>query len=191
MKIPLDVPWKDLKKKQRDAVLHGTGEREYEVSWQGKRGGKARFVQTWEGALPRLMRRFRDTGSERAKRYYGQFLADRKCSACGGARLRAESAAVRLGEISIVELSSLTVDDALAFFARLKFTGAAKQIATEVLKEIRARLRFLTSVGLGYLSLDRPGPSLSGGEAQRIRLASQVGSDLTGVIYIFFIGQSK
>jgi len=184
MKVPLDVPWRDLKKKQRDAVLHGTGEREYEVKWQGKRGGKANFVQTWEGALPRLMRRFRDTGSERAKRYYGQFLADRKCSACGGTRLRPESAAVRLGEVSIVELSSLTVDDALAFFARLRLTGAAKQIATEVLKEIRARLRFLTSVGLGYLSLDRPGPSLSGGEAQRIRLASQVGSDLTGVIYI-------
>lgn len=184
MKIPLDVPWKRLKKKQREAVLHGTGEREYEVKWEGKRGGKANFVQMWEGALPRLMRRFRETGSERAKRYYGQFLADRKCSQCGGMRLRPESAAVLLGGVSIVELSALTVDDALAFFAKLKLKGAAKQIATEVLKEIRARLRFLTSVGLGYLSLDRPGPSLSGGEAQRIRLASQVGSDLTGVIYI-------
>ena len=87
-------------------------------------------------------------------------------------RLRPESAAVLLGGVSIVELSALTVDDALDFFAKMKLKGAAKQIATEVLKEIRARLRFLTSVGLGYLSLDRPGPSLSGGEAQRVRLAS-------------------
>jgi len=184
MSIPFDVPWKKLSKKQRERVLYGTGEREYRVKWEGKRGGEGSFVQTWEGALPRLMRRFRDTGSERAKRYYGQFLADRPCSACRGTRLRAESSAVRVGDISIVELSALTVDDALAFFKSLKLTGASKQIASEVLKEIRARLHFLTSVGLGYLSLDRSGPTLSGGEAQRIRLASQVGSDLTGVIYI-------
>jgi excinuclease ABC subunit A len=184
MKVPFDVPWKKLPTRKRDEVLHGTGEREYRVRWEGKRGGQGHFVQTWEGALPRLMRRFRETGSERAKRYYGQFLADRECSACNGTRLRAESAAVKLGATSIVELSALTVDDALAFFKQLKLEGAAKQIASEVLKEIRARLHFLSSVGLGYLSLDRSGPTLSGGEAQRIRLASQVGSDLTGVIYI-------
>ena len=184
MKIPFDVPWNELTKKQRDMVLFGTGEREYRVKWEGKRGGQGQFVQTWEGALPRLMRRFRDTGSERAKRYYGQFLADRECSACRGTRLRTESSAVLLGDRSIVDISALTVDAALAFFDGLKLTGAAKQIAAEVRKEIRARLHFLASVGLGYLSLDRSGPTLSGGEAQRIRLASQVGSDLTGVIYI-------
>ena len=184
MKVPFGVPWKKLPKRKRDGVLHGTGEREYRVKWEGKRGGHGSFVQTWEGALPRLMRRFRETGSERAKRYYGQFLADRGCSACGGTRLRAESSAVRLGKTTIVELSALTVDDALDFIRQLKLSGAAKQIASEVLKEIRSRLHFLSSVGLGYLSLDRSGPTLSGGEAQRIRLASQVGSDLTGVIYI-------
>ena len=184
MKVPFDVPWQKLTKKQRDQVLFGTGEREYKVKWEGKRGGQGQFVQVWEGALPRLMRRFRDTGSERAKRYYGQFLADRECSDCNGTRLRTESSAVLVGGKSIVELSSLTVDGALAFFTGLKLQGAAKQIASEVLKEIRARLHFLASVGLGYLSLDRSGPTLSGGEAQRIRLASQVGSDLTGVIYI-------
>ncbi|MEE2665403.1 MAG: excinuclease ABC subunit UvrA [Myxococcota bacterium] len=184
MKVPFGVPWKKLPRRKRDAVLYGTGEREYRVRWQGKRGGQGNFIQTWEGALPRLMRRFRETGSERAKRYYGQFLADRPCSACDGTRLRAESSAVRLGDMTIVELSALTVDDALGFIKQLKLSGAAKQIASEVLKEIRSRLHFLSSVGLGYLSLDRSGPTLSGGEAQRIRLASQVGSDLTGVIYI-------
>ena len=98
--------------------------------------------------------------------------------------MRAESAAVLVGPKSLVDVSAMTVDDARAFFNALKLTGAARKIATEVLKEIRSRLDFLAAVGLGYLSLDRAGPSLSGGESQRIRLASQVGSDLTGVIYI-------
>jgi excinuclease ABC subunit A len=137
--------------------------------------------------MPRLMRRFMSTGSESAKRWYGQWLGNARCTTCGGNRLRVESAAVLLGKESrksIVDVSGYTVDDARSFFKDLKLTGAAKQIATEVLKEIRSRLDFLSSVGLGYLSLDRAGPSLSGGESQRIRLASQVGSELTGVIYI-------
>ena len=184
MGIPFDVPFAKIGKRKREQMLYGTGDKEYRVVWRGKSGGKGEFVQTWEGALPRLMRRFMDTGSERAKRYYGQFLADRKCSTCKGARLRTESRSVLVGGHGLVELSALIVDDALDFFSGLKLEGAAGQIAAEVLKEIRARLHFLASVGLGYLSLDRAGPSLSGGEAQRIRLASQVGSDLTGVIYI-------
>jgi excinuclease ABC subunit A len=138
----------------------------------------------WEGVLPRLMRRFRESTSESAKRWYAHFLADAPCSTCRGTRLRPESAAVRVAGQTIVELSSLTIDEARAFFASLGLDGAAKQIAAELLKEIRNRLDFLASVGLGYLSLDRAGPSLSGGESQRIRLASQVGSELTGVIYI-------
>jgi excinuclease ABC subunit A len=182
--IPFDVPWRRLSRRQRELVLRGTGEREYKVTWKGKRGGKGTFVMTWEGVLNRLMRRFLQTGSERAKRWYGQFIGDARCSSCGGSRLRPESAAVRLGASSIVEVSALTVDDARRFFAELRLRGAARQIAAEVLKEIRGRLDFLAAVGLGYLSLDRAGPTLSGGESQRIRLASQVGSELTGVIYI-------
>ena len=139
---------------------------------------------SWEGVLPRLMRRFRSSHSERAKRWYSQFLGDARCSTCDGKRLRAESAAVLLNSRSIVEISAFTVDEAYSFFTKIKLTGAARQIASELFKEIRARLNFLVSVGLGYLSLDRAGPTLSGGEAQRIRLASQVGSDLTGVVYI-------
>ncbi len=182
--IPFDVPWRKLPKHKRNQLLFGTGKRDFEVKWKGTKGGKGTFVMTWEGALPRLMRRFKQTGSERAKRWYGQFLGDTRCSACDGSRLRPESAAVLIGKRSIVEVSALIVEDACRFFSTLELKGAARQISAEVLKEIRGRLDFLASVGLGYLSLDRAGPSLSGGESQRIRLASQVGSELTGVIYI-------
>ncbi len=181
--IPTDKPFGKLAKKHRDALLHGAGDRKFRVTWRGKAGQGSMNI-AWEGALPRLLRRFRETSSERAKRWYAQFLADEACETCEGRRLRVESAAVRVGGKSIVEVSSLTVDGASEFFRSLELKGADKQIATEVLKEVRARLEFLRAVGLDYLSLDRAGPSLSGGESQRIRLASQVGSDLTGVIYI-------
>jgi excinuclease ABC subunit A len=142
----------------------------------------------WEGAIPRLMRRFLEATSERGKRWHAQWIGSARCSNCRGHRLRPESAAVRLGKgkqsRTIVEVSAMTVDDARNYFSELKLSGAAAEIAAEVFKEVRARLDFLSSVGLGYLSLDRAGPSLSGGESQRIRLASQVGSELTGVIYI-------
>jgi len=181
--IPTDKPFEKLAKKHRDALLHGTGDKKFRVTWRGKSGqGSMNIV--WEGALPRLLRRFRETSSERAKRWYAQFLANEACETCAGTRLRVESAAVKVGGKSIVEVSSLTVADASEFFRSLDLEGAAKQIASEVLKEVRARLEFLRAVGLTYLSLDRAGPTLSGGESQRIRLASQVGSDLTGVIYI-------
>ena len=181
--IDAGKPWRKLPKRHRDQLLHGAGDRQFRVKWSGK-SSKGTFDMTWEGVLPRLMRRFKQTGSERAKRWYGQWIGDAQCSTCEGSRLRPESAAVRVGARSIVDVSAFTVEEARDFFSGLKLEGAAKQIAAEVLKEIRSRLEFLGSVGLGYLSLDRPGPSLSGGESQRIRLASQVGSELTGVIYI-------
>ncbi len=181
--IPFDKPWRRLSRRHREQLLHGTGDRQFRVTWKGK-SGRGQFDLEWEGILPRLMRRFMQSSSERAKKWYSQFLADAECSTCDGHRLRAESAAVRVGGATLVEVSAFTVEDARRFFAGLKLAGAAGQIAAEVLKEIRARLDFLGAVGLGYLSLDRAGPTLSGGEAQRIRLASQVGSDLTGVVYI-------
>ena len=181
--IPCDVPWKRLSAKQREKILHGTGERRYPVQWIGK-SGRATFQSQWEGAIPRLLRRFLQTGSERAKRWYGQFLADSPCTGCGGTRLRPESAAVRVAGRPFAALSSATIDEARDFFATIDLRGAARSIAAELLKEIRGRLDFLISVGLSYLTLDRAGPSLSGGEAQRIRLASQVGSELTGVTYV-------
>jgi excinuclease ABC subunit A len=130
------------------------------------------------------MRRFKSTQSERAKSWYAQFMGNRRCSTCAGSRLRGESAHVFVGDHSLVELSAMTVSEARQFFLGLTLQGEAEVVAREVLKEVNLRLEFLEAVGLGYLSLDRAGPTLSGGEAQRIRLASQVGSDLTGVIYI-------
>src|SRR5262249_45159879 len=156
--IPFDVPIRALPRAKRDALLHGTGDREYTVRWKGTSGGKATFTMTWEGVLPRLMRRFKDTSSERAKRWYAQFLADTACSSCCGSRRRPESAAVRVGGQTIVELSRLPIAQAREFFAGLALEGAAAQIAAELLKEIQSRLDFLAAVGLAYLSLDRAGP---------------------------------
>ena len=183
LKVPLNQPWSKLSRKHRDALLMGTGEKRYQVEWKAKSGGGTLNVR-WEGLLPRMLRRMAESKSERAKQYYSQYLGTARCSTCNGARLRPESEAVKLGKKSLVEVSALTVSDALEFFRTLGLRGSDATIAGEVLKEVQSRLGFLDKVGLKYLSLDRPGPSLSGGESQRIRLASQVGSELTGVIYV-------
>jgi len=183
LKISCHKPFKDLPKKQKEALLYGTGDKTYKVTWKGK-SGTGHFQMSWEGLVPRLMRRFQNTKSEKAKRWYGQYMGEAPCPSCRGARLRRESAAVTVGGKSLVDVSGMTVAEARAFFHELKLEGASGEIAAEVLKEIKSRLDFLVAVGLGYLSLDRAGPTLSGGESQRIRLASQVGSELTGVIYI-------
>ena len=181
--IPVDVPVKKLGKKQRQMLLWGTGDKTYRLGWKGK-SGSGLWEMTWEGIVPRMEKRFSQTKSERARDWCSQFMTETTCRACQGGRLRAESAAVRVGGTTLVEVSSYTVAQALEFFERLQLSGAEAQIASEVLKEIRSRLGFLAAIGLGYLSLDRSGPTLSGGEAQRIRLASQVGSELTGVTYV-------
>lgn len=180
LKIPLDKPWNKLTRAQRDKILYGTGDKRYKIEWGSHGTSNSRY----EGTVNRMMRRFRNTRSEGMKRWYTQFLANTPCPACTGLRLRPESAAVRVADKTIVEVNSWTIDKAYQFFSTLQLPGAAGEIATEVLKEICNRLGFLVSVGLSYLSMDRLGPSLSGGESQRIRLASQVGSELSGVIYI-------
>lgn len=180
LKISLDKPWRKFTKKQQETILYGTGEKRYQINW----GSHGTSSSRYEGLLNRLMRRFRNTRSEGMKRWYSQYLANTPCTTCHGVRLRTESAAVRVGDVTIVDVSSWTIDKTYDFFLNLNLPGAAGEIATEVLKEICNRLGFLNSVGLSYLSLDRLGPSLSGGESQRIRLASQVGSELSGVIYI-------
>ena len=180
MKIPMTKPWNKLTKAQQEKVLYGTGEKRYRIDW----GSHGTSMSRYEGVLNRLLRRFRNTKSEGMKRWYSQFLANTTCESCHGTRLRPESAAVRVGDRTVVEISSWTIDRSFEFFSTLDLPGAAGEIATEVLKEICNRLGFLVSVGLSYLSLDRLGPTLSGGESQRIRLASQVGSELSGVIYI-------
>ena len=180
LKVSLDKRWRQFSKAKQRTILYGTGEKRYKIDW----GNHGVHNQRYEGLVNRLMRRFRNTKSEGMKRWYSQFLANTPCTSCDGVRLRSESAAVRVGDVTMVEVSSWTIDKTYEFFSHLKLPGAAGEIATEVLKEICNRLGFLNAVGLSYLSLDRLGPSLSGGESQRIRLASQVGSELAGVIYI-------
>jgi excinuclease ABC subunit A len=169
--IDLDTPWGKLPKGQQQTVLHGN-----------QPSTRSRIA--WEGVVHQLERRFKNTGSEAMRRYYMRYFSDKPCPTCQGERLRPESRAVRIRGRGIVDLSRLTITEAHAWLGALDLKGSEARIADELLKEIRNRLKFLLDVGLGYLTLDRPGPSLSGGESQRIRLASQMGSELTGVIYI-------
>jgi excinuclease ABC subunit A len=187
--VPLDKPWKDLPRTVRDLLLYGSGDETMSIRWsEGGRSGTYRT--SFEGIIPMLMRRFKETTSESMRKHYLRYFSDKACSACKGERLRAESRAVTIGDVgdtpgkSIVHVSRLTIEQALQFLGSLPLQGNDKVVAAELIKEIGNRLRFLLDVGLGYLTLDRPGPSLSGGESQRIRLASQMGSELTGVIYI-------
>jgi excinuclease ABC subunit A len=173
LKLDLDTPWAKLAKKDRDVVMNGT-----------EAAGNGRSRVEWEGVVNQLYRRFKATGSEAMRRYYMRYFSDKPCQTCGGERLKPDSRAVRIRGRGIVELSRLTIQEAHGWLGALDLKGNEARIADELLKEIRNRLKFLLDVGLGYLTLDRPGPSLSGGESQRIRLASQMGSELTGVIYI-------
>ncbi|WP_242345774.1 excinuclease ABC subunit UvrA [Anaeromyxobacter terrae] len=175
LKIDLDLPWARLPKVHRDVVLYGT-----DVAANGGRSWRIEF----EGVVNQLYRRLKATGSEAMRRHYMRYFSDKPCHTCGGERLKPESRAVRIRGKGIVELSRLTIQDAHAWIGSLDLKGSEAKIADELLKEIKNRLKFLLDVGLSYLTLDRPGPSLSGGESQRIRLASQMGSELTGVIYI-------
>jgi len=181
--IDLDKPWEKLPKKQRDLILYGTGGKEFTVTWKDA-SGSGKYRIDWEGVVNQLMRRFKNTASEQMKRYYMRYFSDKACSACGGARLRPESRAVRIHGMALHELAHLTIGEAHRWVREVPLSGAEETIAQELRKEILSRLGFLIDVGLGYLTLDRPAGSLSGGESQRIRLASQMGSELTGVIYI-------
>ncbi len=180
----LDTPFKKLTARQRKAVLYGTGSREIVMKWA--RGGRSQVKKApFEGVIPNLNRRYRQTESEYVREEIaGKYITVRPCPECLGGRLRPESRAVEVGEKSIVETSALSVREALQFFAGLKLSGQKAEIAAEILKEIRERLNFLENVGLGYLTLDRSAGTLSGGEAQRIRLATQIGSGLVGVLYV-------
>ena len=181
--VDLDTPWNRLPAKQRHLILHGSGRRELTVSWNAEKM-QGSFTTTFEGLLNTLMRRYTQTESENAKKFYSRFLSTRPCETCGGRRLKPEVLAVEIGGRSIIDVTEMTIREAQDFLTGLKLTGNRRIIAEELLKEITGRLGFLINVGLDYLSLSRKGPTLSGGESQRIRLASQVGAELTGVLYI-------
>ncbi len=181
--VDFDKPWGKLPKKQRDLILHGSQGKEVTVRWDSEKiHGQIRT--TWEGLVNSMLRRYRQTQSEGQKKYYGRFMSSQSCRVCRGRRLKNEICHVRIGGKSIIDITAMTIAQAHDFLNALALTGSRKLIADELIREIAGRLQFLINVGLEYLSLDRQGPTLSGGEAQRIRLASQVGSELTGVLYV-------
>jgi len=182
-KIDLDKPWNKLNEKQRDVLMNGTGDKRVTVAWEG-RHSTGEWAMRFEGILAQLERRHRESSSERTKAHYEQFFRAIPCAVCHGTRLRPESRAVFVADKPIVDVTGMTVREAFEFIAGMKLTGQRATIAGEVLKEIRARLTFLLDVGLDYLTLHRGAGTLSGGEAQRIRLASQLGSELSGVLYV-------
>ena len=182
-KIDFDRPWKRLSQKHRKLLLYGANGREVVVNWDSEKI-KGSFTTAWEGLVNTMLRRYRQTQSESQKRYYASFMSSQPCRTCQGRRLRREVLGVRVAGRPIFEITRMTIAQAWDFFDTLSLSGNQHLIAEELLKEIQSRLGFLLNVGLDYLSLDRKGPTLSGGESQRIRLASQVGSELTGVLYI-------
>jgi excinuclease ABC subunit A len=186
-KIDLDQPWDKLGKVKQQLVLYGAGAGSEKIVVKfGKAGSlnQGQWGMKFQGVIPNLERKYRETSSEAARESYGQYLRARPCEACGGKRLSAPTLAVRLADKNIAEVTGLTVIEAAQHMGSLALPDAARAISEGALREVDSRLRFLLNVGLDYLTLDRAGPSLSGGEAQRIRLASQLGSDLSGVMYV-------
>jgi len=181
--IDMDTPFKDLKASLRKVLLHGSGEEEMEFgAWRG--GVHRRTTKPFEGVMPNLVRRYETTQSDYVRQKLRAFMSRQLCPDCRGARLKPEVIACTVAGKSIVDVVNLSVKDAAAFFATLPVTEREQKIVGEVLKEIRARLQFMVNVGLDYLTLDRESGTLSGGEAQRIRLATQIGSGLVGVLYV-------
>ncbi len=183
LQFDLHTPFEKLSKKVRDTLLNGSGEEP--VRFFFDQGGRRHFYdRTFEGVLPNLERRYRETDSETVREGLERFMNVMPCPTCQGARLRRESLYVRVGGRSVQEVGALSITEAETFFAELSLEAKEAEIARRILKEIRERLSFLSHVGLSYLSLDRASGTLSGGEGQRIRLATQIGSSLVGVLYI-------
>jgi excinuclease ABC subunit A len=179
----LDTPWKDLSHECQQAILYGGVRVRWQ--WEGEHG-KGQGEWTYEGTVNAARRRYRQTKSEGARRWYAQFMSQQPCPVCQGQRLRPESAAVTVGGQTLIGVTSLSIGEAIRWVEGLwpQLSEEQIQIGEEVLKEIQGRLQFLMNVGLHYLTLDRPAPTLSGGEGQRIRLASQIGCGLVGVLYV-------
>lgn len=179
-KFSLHVPTGELKPDQLDKILYGTGDEKYTI----KLGSGRFFDTTYEGVIPNLERRHKETDSDFMRRDIERFMQERPCHVCGGKRLKPEVLAITVNKKSIIDISDLSIDHAIDFFDNLKLDANSTKIAHQILKEINARLKFLQDVGLNYLNLSRSAVTLSGGEAQRIRLATQIGSGLQGVLYV-------
>lgn len=176
----LQVPTSELSKKNLDLLLYGTGDKKYTVPL----GGGRSFDTTYEGVIPNLERRHKETESDFMRRDIERFMQERPCHACKGKRLKPEVLAITVNDTSIIDVCENSIDDSVKFFDNLDLDEKEQTIAKQILKEIKARLKFLQDVGLNYLTLARSATTLSGGEAQRIRLATQIGSGLMGVLYV-------
>ena len=177
------TPWRRLDSEIRRVLLFGAGRKQMKMKYKSKRWSGT-YTGKWEGVIPNLMRRYNQTKSGGIRDWIEQFMSMRPCSVCNGARLKKESLSVTVGEINLGKLSHMSINQALSFIQKLKLESMDRIISQEILKEIKERLRFLYDVGLDYLTLDRSASTLSGGEAQRIRLATQIGSQLMGVLYV-------
>ncbi|AFU98989.2 excinuclease ABC subunit UvrA [Simiduia agarivorans] len=180
----IDVPWKKLKKKDQTAVLQGSGDTEVSFRYVNDRGDIYQRTHRFEGVIPNMERRYRDTDSNMVREDLAKFLSHQNCPECQGTRLRRDARHVFVDNRTLPDITSLPVGEAFDYFSSLSFTGRKQEIASKVLKELRDRFQFLVDVGLNYLTLNRSAETLSGGEAQRIRLASQIGAGLVGVMYI-------
>ena len=184
----VDTPFEKLPEKSQQVVLYGSGKEKIPFAYINERGRTVVREHTFEGVVPNLQRRYRETDSMAVKEELAKFINEKECPSCHGARLRVEARFVKVGngaqKRAIYQVAATPLRETLSFFETLKLKGAKKEIADRIIKEIISRLKFLNNVGLDYLSLDRSADTLSGGEAQRIRLASQIGSGLTGVMYV-------
>ena len=180
----LDTPWRALSEEARQVLLYGSGEKEFNFVLEGKRGRGHTFTRAFEGIIETINRRYRQTNSEAARHEYARYMSRKSCPACGGQRLRNEALHVFVGGKTIAEVAALSAAAARDFIDSLVLTDMERQIAQRLLKEVKSRLQFLGNVGLDYLTLDRPSKTLAGGEGQRIRLATQIGSALVGVLYV-------
>jgi excinuclease ABC subunit A len=182
--VDVEAPWDSLSDEDRDLFLYGTNGEPVQVTYRNRYGRRRSYQTRFEGIIPNLERRYRETDSEFSREKIEEYMSMRACPACGGARLRPESRAVLVAGMAIHDFAKLSVHGALRWLAEVQLTDTERHIARLILREIEERLHFLENVGIGYLSMDRAAATLSGGEAQRIRLATQIGSSLVGVLYI-------
>ena len=182
--IAMDVPWQDLSEDDQNLFLYGTGGDRVYVTYRNRMGRKRAYMLAWDGLIPSLQRRYKETDSQSQRERIEEYMSFRPCPVCKGARLKPEVLAVTVGDLNIHQFTQMSVSRAIEFVDELELTETERLIGERILKEIRQRLTFLDDVGVGYLQLDRAAATLSGGEAQRLRLATQIGSQLVGVLYI-------
>src|SRR5690606_17626172 len=183
-RFDVDTPWRQLPDDVRQAVLFGSGDQVIAFSYLSDGGTRHQRKHRFEGIVPNLERRYRETESSAVREELSKYISERPCTECGGARLNRAARNVFVADRPMTDIVVLPIDEALTFFESLELPGWRGEVAVKIVKEIGDRLRFLVDVGLDYLTLERKADSLSGGEAQRIRLASQIGAGLVGVMYV-------